>query len=206
MGNVTVYVKCDRNVEVQSDDVTLGELGSLHCADATISAKLKALKIHRFAPGGQKRCVVSATTLIASMEKACPNISVEMIGEVDVLIEKISVSVKKGPGVWLKVVLVCMVSFFGTAFTIMAYHNDIGIEDVFKQLHRIFLGKEPDGINVLEISYSLGLAAGIFLFFNHVGKRKITKDPTPIEVAMRIYEKDVNDALIETAGRQGKEK
>lgn len=56
----------------------------------------------------------------------------------------------------------------------------------------------------MEVSYSIGLAVGIILFFNHIGGRRITKDPTPIEVEMRIYERDVNDALIETADREGK--
>ena len=50
----------------------------------------------------------------------------------------------------------------------------------------------------------LGLLIGITLFFNHIGGRRITTDPTPIEVEMRIYEKDVDDTLIETADREGK--
>ena len=66
------------------------------------------------------------------------------------------------------------------------------------------MGKEADGFTILEVAYSLGLAVGIILFFNHVGGRRITKDPTPIEVEMRVYETDVNKALIETADREGK--
>ena len=50
---------------------------------------------------------------------------------------------------------------------------------------------------------AIGLAIGIIVFFNHVGKRRITKDPTPIEVEMREYESLVNTALIETADREG---
>lgn len=41
--------------------------------------------------------------------------------------------------------------------------------------------------------------------FNHVGGRRITRDATPIEVAMKLYERDVDDTLIETADREGKE-
>ena len=33
----------------------------------------------------------------------------------------------------------------------------------------------------------------------------MTKDPTPIEVAMRNYEKDVDMTLVEQADREGKE-
>lgn len=54
------------------------------------------------------------------------------------------------------------------------------------------------------MAYSIGLAIGIIVFFNHIGGRRITKDPTPIEVEMRIYEDDVNNALVETADREGK--
>ena len=56
----------------------------------------------------------------------------------------------------------------------------------------------------LEVTYSIGLAVGIIVFFNHIGGRRITKDPTPIKVEMRIYEDDVNNALVETADREGK--
>ena len=43
------------------------------------------------------------------------------------------------------------------------------------------------------------------IFFNHIGGRRLTKDPTPIEVEMAIYEEDVEKALIKTAGREGEE-
>jgi stage V sporulation protein AA len=205
MVNVTVYLKCDKNVEVQTDDVYLKDIGSLRCADSEISAKLKAIKVYHFGQKDTNRCVISVTKLIALMEDTCHNISVEVLGEVDVLVEKISVDRIKGWQVWVKIVLVCLVTLFGTAFTIMAYHNDIGIQDVFREVYRIFMGRNPEGVNVLEVSYSIGLAVGIVIFFNHVGRRRITKDPTPIEVAMRNYERDVNDALIETAEREGKE-
>jgi stage V sporulation protein AA len=198
-------MKCDKNVEVMVDDVWLKDLGAIHCANEALRAKLGAIKVHHFEEGKANRIVVCATKLIALMEEVDSSITVEMIGEVDVLLEKVQRSKHKDARMLGKVVLVCFVTFFGTAFTVMAYHNDIGIDSVFQQVHRIVLGKESTGINILEISYSLGLAIGIFVFFNHVGKRKITKDPTPIEVAMRNYERDVNDALIETAGREGKE-
>lgn len=206
MANSNVYLKCDRNIEVQTEDVYLKDIGSIQCADSVISAKLKVLKVHRFTKDSEKRCVISATKLIALMEETCPNINIQVLGEADVLVEWIPVGRYKDWRQWVRIALVCMVSFFGTAFTIMAYHNDIGIDEVFTEIYKIVMGSEPEGVNVLEVSYSVGLAAGIILFFNHIGGRRITKDPTPIEVAMRNYESDVNQTLIETAGREGKEK
>ena len=46
-------------------------------------------------------------------------------------------------------------------------------------------GAVSDGYTILEISYSLGLSVGIILFFNHFAGKKITMDPTPLEVQMK---------------------
>jgi len=205
MSNITVYIKCNRNVEVQSEDVFMKDVGSLRCADSTVSAKLKALKVHHFNQSDTKRCVISTLKLVELMEGVCPNISVQIIGEPDVLVEWVSVNKHKGWQQGLKMGLVSLVSFFGTAFTIMAYHNDVGINEVFTEIYRMTMNREPAGLNVLEVSYSIGLALGIIVFFNHIGGRRLTKDPTPIEVAMRNYEQDVDKTVIETAGREGKE-
>lgn len=202
---IVVYLKCDRCVEVQSSDVYLKDLGSVRCADSAVSARMKALKVHHFQSGDAKRCVISSLKLIQLMEQECPYILVQVVGECDVLVEWISVNKYKGHKQWLKIALVCLVSFFGTAFTIMAYHNDVGINEVFTEVYRMVMNREPGGLNVLEVSYSIGLALGIIVFFNHVGGRRITKDPTPIEVALRNYEEDVDRALIATAGREGLE-
>ena len=205
MQQQNVYLKCDRNVEVQSQDVFLSDLGEVRCQDEVLNAKLKAIKVHHFKKGESKRFVISSLTLVEQMEQVCADIAVTVIGETDVLVEWISVDRHKGPVQWAKVVFVSLVSFFGTAFTIMAYHNDIGIHCVFTEVYSIIMGAEPDGVNALEVSYSLGLAGGIILFFNHIGGRRITKDPTPIEVSIRQYEEDVDKALIAMAGREGRE-
>ncbi len=201
----TVYLKCDRNVEVQSPDVFLSDVGTLRCSDQALSARLKALKIHHFGKSDPRRCVISSLRLVELMENECQDISVQIVGEPDVLVEWVKVDRHKGWKQWLKALLVCLVSFFGTAFTIMAYHNDVGINDVFTEVYRMVMNREPQGLNTLEVSYSIGLAAGIIVFFNHVGGRRLTKDPTPIEVSIRKYEEDVDKALIAQAGREKKE-
>lgn len=222
MQNVTVYLKCNRNVELKNQKVYVKDLGSLRCADANVSAKLKALCVHHFRENGAKRCVISVLKVIEQMEEALPqiNLSVENLGETDVLVEWIPECEKRGRKRWksgscgcelmaikrfLQIALVCFVSFFGTAFTIMAYHNDVGVNEMFQKVYVQFMNRDPAPFNALQVWYSIGLFLGIIIFFNHVGGRRITKDPTPIEVAMRNYERDVDETLIETASREGME-
>lgn len=204
MAGETLYLKAERNVEVMQDDVFLKDVAKIYCADPHITAKVKAIKIHRFGQKETKRLIFGILKLIEMIEQACPGVSVENIGETDVLVERVNVKQHKGGMQFLKIVFVAGISFFGTAFTIMAFHNDIGINKVFGKVYEMVMGQPSANYSILEFAYSVGLALGIIVFFNHIGGRRITKDPTPIEVEMRIYEKDVNDALIETADREGK--
>lgn len=204
MANETVYLKAERNTEVQSEEVFLKDVAKIRCADSHIEAKVKTIKIHSFSKGKEKKCVISILKIISMIEEVCPNVSVESLGEADLLVELVNVDRHKGLQQGIKILIVALVSFFGTAFTIMAYHVDVQIRDVFGMIYKMVMGKESNGITIMEIAYSIGLAAGIILFFNHVGGRRITKDPTPIEVAMRKYEEDVDMALIATADREGK--
>ena len=202
--NVTLYLKAEQNVELQSDDVFVKDIGKMICTDKQILAKIKTIKLHHFKKGEPKRQVISILKVIEEIEKVCPNVTIESLGETDILVEQIDVDKHKSPVQTAKIVFVSAISFFGTAFTIMAFHNDIGINKVFSKVYEMVMGYSSDGYSILELSYSIGLAAGIILFFNHIGGRRITKDPTPIEVEMRVYETDVNKALIETADREGK--
>lgn len=202
--NVTLYLKAEQNVELQSEDVYVKDIGKMTCSDEHILAKVKTIKLHHFKEEEPKRQVISILKVIAEIEKTFPNVTVENLGEIDVLVEQINVDRHKGPVQMVKIVFVSLISFFGTAFTIMAFHNDIGINEVFTKVYEMVMGQSSDGYSILELSYSIGLAVGIITFFNHIGGRRITKDPTPIEVEMRVYETDVNKALIETADREGK--
>lgn len=202
--NVTIYLKARQNAELPCDVVHLKDLCSVSCSDPEVFARVKSIPVHHFTQQSPSRVVISVLRLIEEIMHCYPNASVESIGENATLVEHIRVDRHKGTLQSVKLMFVAAISFFGTAFTIMTFHNDIGINEVFTRIHEMVMGYPNDGYSILELSYSIGLAVGIILFFNHIGGRRITKDPTPIEVEMRIYEEDVNKALIETADREGK--
>lgn len=204
MKETVVYLKCNKDVETRTEDVFLKDVASVECEDAHVCARCKAIKIHHFKEP-DTRVVISTIKLIRLICKECPGTLVQSIGETDVLIEKVKAEDRKGWKQWSKIVLVCLVSFFGTASTIVAYNNDVDVRSMFAEVYQVFLQETPPPLNLLEITYSIGLAAGIIVFFNHIGGRRLTKDPTPIEVSMKNYERDVNTALIETADREGLE-
>lgn len=203
MADTIIYLKAEQNTEVMDEHVCVKDIASVYCADKNICAKVKSLRIYKFHENKKKRQVISVLKVIELIEKECNGVSVQSLGENATLVELVSVDRHKGVIQWLKLAFVALISFCGTGFTIMAFHNDISINKIFAQVYEMVMGHPSDGYSILEVAYSIGLAIGIVFFFNHVGGRRITKDPTPIEVEMRIYETDVNKALIETADREG---
>ena len=204
MASTVLYLKAEQNAEVMDAHVCVKDIASVYCADKHVGAKARSLKIYQFSEKDKKRQVIDVLKVIELIEGECPGVNVESLGENATLLELVDADRHKGPLQWIKMFFVACISFFGTGFTIMAFHNDISINKIFSKIYELVMGYPSDGYSILEVSYSLGLALGIILFFNHIGGRRITKDPTPIEVEMRVYETDVNKALIETADREGK--
>ena len=207
--NETLYLKIEQNTIVMDRHVKLGDIAKMECADPAIVRKLRQKKIYTFEDAIQVKKqknqmkVFSVLKIIELIHEEYPNVDVSNEGESDFIIEYIP-NPKKPK--WLnavKTTVLFVIIFFGAAFTIMAFNNDISVGDVFKKFYEQVMGTSSNGVTELEICYSTGLAIGIIVFFNHVGKKKITPDPTPMQVEMRKYEMDIDTTFIQNAERKG---
>lgn len=193
-----VFLKANVHCKVNEGRVSVQDVVEVYSEDVVLANKVKSITVTKLKKSGDRK-VVSILYIMEQIDNALPGCEVESIGETDIIIEW----EKKNPLEAMKVAFISLIAFFGTGFTIMAFHNDIGIRGVFKEVYRITRGTAPEGVGVLEVFYSLGLFVGITIFFNHIGKKKLNSDPTPVSVAMHNYERDVNQAVIENAERRG---
>jgi stage V sporulation protein AA len=209
MQNETIYIKTDAHNLTSDLTVRLGDVFRVEGTDRKRNERLKEIVLYHYPPelanGGKGKTVVvfSILKVIEQIHAVAPEITVVNLGETDFIVELIP---KKQQKKWIeliKLVLVGLLTFFGAAFTIMAFNNDISISGVFERFYNQVLGTDKPAVTEIEICYSIGLAVGIMVFFNHIGKKKITMDPTPIQVELRKYESDVADTLIENASRMG---
>lgn len=199
----TLYLKCDRYITTTNLDVRLRDVGKLVCTNEAIGSKLKTMLLFRITPQKKEREIISVLKIIEMIQKEYPDIDIQTIGEKEIVVQYVG---NKNPSkVWdvAKIIFVSLIAFFGAGFAIMTFNNDVSVPAVFDHLYTLITGEKTDDLNIIECMYSLGLGVGIVLFYNHIGGRNITRDPTPIEVQMRIYEQDVNTALVETAERDG---
>lgn len=203
----TLHLKIGRNTVVWDRQVRLSDIADMECTDEAALRQLKQKKIYTFREdtGSRKNqlVVVSVLKIMEQIHKDYPELEISNEGETDFIIEYVPFPEKREWVTVTKTIVLCILIFCGAAFTIMAFNNDVGVGDVFAKFYHQVTGIESDGVTELEICYSIGLSFGILIFFNHVGRKKITHDPTPIQIEMRKYESDLDTAFIENAGRKG---
>lgn len=204
MSSDTVYLKVSQITEVYEPDVYIKDIAEVHCQNKAVEAKVKVIKVTSFRKPVSETWIGSVVDLFKQVEDTGNNVQINSIGEQDFVVHYEPNVVKPSLFQWAKTLIMAAVAFCGAAFAIMTFNNDASVTDVFGNIYYLVMGTQSDGFTVLEISYSLGLALGILVFFNHFAKWKLTMDPTPLEVEMRLYEENLNKALIQNHGRKEK--
>lgn len=201
MEKVEVYLKAQQQKEINVIKVRLADICQVWCGDEKYMSKINNLVLYEFKPREEKRTykkVFSILDIIDKINKSFPEVTVISLGEAEFVVEYTSKINESGWKNAAKIILVSILVFFGSAFTIMAFNNDISITGVFEHFYSQVLGREKPVISELEICYSIGLAIGIIGFFNHIGKKKLSDDVTPIEVEMNKHKKDTYETIIDS--------
>lgn len=197
MSKETLYLKIEENVQVHEEHVYLKDIAQLLCSNKEIENRVKALRWKQAVGNMPGRYPHSVMEVAETIQQEFPQVELNVLGGEDFII---TLEKGKQPGEviqWIKTAGVCILSFFGAAFSIMTFNNDVNVTKLFAQIYQLFTGQTSDGFTILELAYSVGIGTGIVIFFNHFAGHKLTKDPTPLEVQMRTYEDDVNKTVLE---------
>lgn len=199
---MTIYIDASQQSKVSSEKVRIKDVGQVYCQDNSLQKEIEKISIYEFPLKSKHvtfRKVIPVLDIIKLIVERHPEIEVISIGQTSTLV---GFNKQRKPSKTIeiaKIVLVCILVFFGAAFTIMAFNNDISIQGVFDLFYKQVTGTEKPKISELEIGYSLGLTVGIVAFFNHIGKKRITNDMTPIEVEINKHKKDICEAMMDCA-------
>ena len=65
-----------------------------------------------------------------------------------------------------------------------------------KDYIELLLGKSVEKPLIFQIPYSIGLGLGMIIFFNHVFKKRLNEEPSPLEVEMFNYQNDLDRYVV----------
>lgn len=198
----TLYIQTDMNILIKHPHVYLQDIARLSCSNSKVLNRLRVLPVANLNPDTPGRYTMSVMDLVDLIQKKEPDLDITPLGELSFILTYQPPGKPQMIFEILKVVFISLASFFGAAFSIMTFNTDADVGTLFKQIYQQVTGNVSNGFTILEISYSIGLSAGVLFFFNHFGRKKFSADPTPMQVQMRQYEDNVNTTLLEENSRK----
>ena len=198
----TLYIQTDMNILIKHPHVYLQDIARLSCSNSKVLNRLRVLPVANLNPDTPGRYTMSVMDLVDLIQKKEPDLDITPLGELSFILTYQPPGKPQMIFEILKVVFISLASFFGAAFSIMTFNTDADVGTLFKQIYQQVTGNVSNGFTILEISYSIGLAAGVLFFCNHFGRKKFSADPTPMQVQMRQYEDNINTTLLEESSRK----
>lgn len=189
----TIYIRMRNRVKTNPEDVIMLKDVAQIIAPETDMAKLENTVIHRISDKDRNIVVIDVMKVISQIAAKFPDMEVQTVGPAQTIIEVIT----KKKGVSLPLfLLIWFLLFFGSAMAIMNFHDDVSMRSVQEKIYTIITGRKVAKPWLFQIPYSIGLGLGMIIFFNHVFKKRINDEPSPLEVEMFNYQMDLDNYLV----------
>lgn len=142
--------------------------------------------------------MIPALKIINIVYKYNENIDLKIMGDIEILVNIQGEDNEGKLFTIIKTALVCFILFLGAGLAIVNFHADVNMDKSLQIIYHMVTGEENQKPFILLIPYSLGIGAGMTVFFNHVFQKKWKKEPSPLEVEMFMYEKNIDDYILDT--------
>lgn len=199
--NKIIYIDMKQSVELVGKSARLSDICDTYSSDNSLLSRINSIKLVNDNYEGKKAYVVTIIKVVEEINKIYPGIDIKNMGPSECVLNFKDGKQTSKKWEYVKVAIICIIMFFGAGFSIMTFNNDVSINNLFKKVCFLITGNEEHGQLLIESCYAIGIGLGLVIFYNHFGKKNITKDPTPIEVEMRKYEQDINQAVIDSNSR-----
>jgi stage V sporulation protein AA len=188
-----LYIRLRRRARIAKGvTVHLGDIAQM-IADPEYERSLEQLVVYQPSEVDGNRVLIDMMLIVRKVKEAFPNMQIEQFGEPHILLEICTES--KKPSL-VGITLVWLLLFIGSGLAIMNFHVDVSMLEVHKRLYQLITGKANEHPLLLQIPYSIGIGAGMVVFFNHLFKKKFNEEPSPLEVEIFMYQESMNHYVI----------
>ncbi len=196
-----VYISVPRVAQIiDRQQLTIKDISKVYCVSKNIQRKIENLNIFYIPNRKHGNYTISIMEIIEVVlkEKELQDVTISWIGEKNVLIEYLPYNKKMNKFLeYLLVAFVGSVIFFGSMTALMSFQVETDMTSLVDETCKILLGEDLNTVGFVSIPYALGITTGIIVFFNHIGGKKLTTDPTPIEIEMFSFDKQMAETCNE---------
>lgn len=139
--------------------------------------------------------IIDVIDVCRLIDKRYPAMDLRHLGPTQTIVE-IKKPLSRFPK-WISVTLVWIVLFIGSGMTIMNFHTDVSMLEVHRRIYYLITGNQVTKPLILQIPYSIGIGAGMILFFNHLFKKKFSDEPSPMDLEIFQYQETIDQYVID---------
>lgn len=189
----TVYIQMKRRLTInKSSSMKLGEMAQI-IAPERMKDLHQMVVLSKTSDIEKKFIVLDVMTVISKITSRYPDSDIQVIGPSETIIELVE---KRRSVPSFLFVLVWLLLFVGSGLAIMNFHEETSMQTMHQKIYWMMTGKINSTPYIVQIPYSLGLGLGMILFFNHLFKKRINKEPSPLEIEMFNYQQDLDQYVV----------
>ncbi|MED4223698.1 stage V sporulation protein AA [Neobacillus cucumis] len=189
----TIYIRMRHRVHVRPQEkIYLKDVAQVIAPEAILS-KLQTMMIYQVTEKDQNIIVIDVMEVIKKVTSLFEDGEVQTIGPAQTIVEVVFEKKKVSLPIFI---LIWFLLFFGSAMTIMNFHDDVSMRSVQEKIYTIITEKKAVKPLLFQIPYSIGLGLGMILFFNHVFKHRLNEEPSPLEVEIFNYQLDLDNYVV----------
>ncbi|MBO8163078.1 MAG: stage V sporulation protein AA [Brevibacillus sp.] len=184
-----LYLRLRKRLSVKPGAViTIGDICQLYI-DGRQEKRIASLPIYRVKPEDGDMIIIDIMQVIEKLRTVFPELALEIQGAAQIIVEVDRP--RKTPNLFL-VACAWIVLFIGSGLAIMNFHTDVSMPEVHQRLYQLITGEQNRQPLLLQVPYSLGIGLGMVLFFNHLFRKRINEEPSPLEVELFLYQQNLD--------------
>ncbi|HZG14748.1 MAG TPA: stage V sporulation protein AA [Candidatus Bathyarchaeia archaeon] len=188
-----LYILLRKRLSLKPRDViTLGDVCQLYW-DGDREEKLRSMPIYQVKPEDGELIIIDIMQVIQALRSYLPDVPLEVQGAPQIIVEVRSS--RRKPNLLL-VITVWLILFAGSGMAIMNFHTDVSMPQVHQRIYFLLTGEHAEHPLWLQIPYSIGIGLGMVLFFNHIFRKRIHEEPSPLEVELFTYQQSLDQYYI----------
>jgi stage V sporulation protein AA len=199
----SLYIRLRHSIQARPNQTIKIEDVAQLVAREEIIETVRNLAIHQVNMSDKSIVVLDVMKIIRAIRKVDEELDIQTFGPAQTIVEIVYKKKRFRPvffaAVWLLL-------FLGAALAIMNFHEDVSMRIVHQKIFKTITGLEDDKPLLLQIPYSIGLGLGMILFFNHVFRKRINEEPSPLEVEMFNYQQALDQYVIMHENKESSKK
>ena len=187
-----IYIRLKKRITTNpSTKLTLKDVAFITTTSPE-KEQLENIPIYQITEKDNDYVIIDSFIIIKHLNQLFSDLEFQLLGLNETIVHV--TEEKSRPSVIL-ISFVWIVLFVGTAMTIINFHYDVSMQEVQQKIHYLFTGEKKQSPLWIQIPYSIGLGVGMILFLNKWFKKRFNEEPSPLEVEIFNYQKDLDNYI-----------